>query len=197
MMAKPMKTVVRTAAAALLLAAGAAQAENVEFSLSEDSFRFGLTGPLSRVFSGVNGLYDVGYLSRQRDGDDTGVAHLGVMLTGDAGAQDFNLTAGAGVRGVFVTGDGDNGGAVAPGVMVEARMPGYERIAASAYGYYAPKVVSFGDIDSYRDVGGALSYEIIRSAAIYVGYRNVRIGVENGPAVTVDNGFLVGLALRF
>src|SRR3546814_3961738 len=47
------------AAAVLALSAGAASAESLNFSLSDDAFRFGLTGPLSRVLNGVDGQYDL------------------------------------------------------------------------------------------------------------------------------------------
>lgn len=196
-MSRSTRSIVRSLVIVSLLGAGTAQAESVDFSLSDDAFRFGLAGPLSRIVGGVEGQYDLGYLNRERNGDDTWIAHAGAMVTGDAGVRGLDVQAGAGLRAVFVGGDGDNGGAVAPGVRAEARLPGHERIGALVYGYYAPSVVSFGDIDSYRDLGAALSYEMIRNAALYVGYRNVNVGVENGPSVTVDTGFFGGLALQF
>lgn len=191
------KNAVRAAAAALLLASGAASAESVSFGLSNDSFRFGLVGPLSRLFSGVQGQYDLGYARRSSGGDNSYVAHAGLLASGDAGLRDIQLNAGVGLRGVLVGGGGENGEAIAPGVQLDARMPGYERIGLLLYGYYAPSVVSFGDLDSYRDFGAAVSYALNRSAALSVGYRNTRFSVDQGGDVTVDNGFYVGIGLTF
>lgn len=189
---------IAAAAAALLLVVGSARAETVDFALSDDSFRFGLNGPLSRLLGGVQGQYDLGFVKRERDGDDPYALHAGALVTGDAGLRDLDVTAGAGLRAVFVGGQGDqDGGALAPGVQVDARLPSFDRVGLLAYGYYAPSVVSFGDIDSYRDVGAALSYQMIRNAALYLGYRNIRVGVEHGPNVTLDSGFFGGLSLTF
>ncbi|NKF24175.1 YfaZ family outer membrane protein [Solimonas marina] len=185
------------AAAALMLASASASAESLNFGLSSDSFRFGLTGPLSRVIQGAQGQYDLGYLQRRTDGDDAYAVHAGVLFTGDAGLRDLDLTAGVGLRGVYVGGDGNDGGAIAPGLQFDLRVPGYDRIGLTGYGYYAPGVVSFNDIDSYRDVGAALSYEINRNAAVSVGWRNVRLGIDHGPNVTLDSGFYGAIGLTF
>lgn len=191
------KSVLGAVAATLLLASASASAESVSFGLSSDSFRFGLVGPLSRLLGGVQGQYDLGYMRRSKDGDNSYVAHAGLLASGDAGIQDFPVTAGVGLRGVFAGGDNADGGAIAPGVQASVRMPGFDRFVASVYGYYAPGVVSFGDLDSYRDLGASLSYELNRSAAVTVGYRNTRLGLDGGPDVTIDNGFFAGIGLTF
>jgi hypothetical protein len=190
-------TAARTLAAAMVLAAGAASAESVSFGLSNDSYRFGLTGPLSRVFSGVDGKYDLGFIQRNDNGEHSYAGHVGLLASGDAGLRDVKLNAGVGLRAVLAGGHGEHGGAVAPGIELDLRVPGYERVGILAHGYYAPSVVSFGDLDNYRDVGGGLSYQINRSAVVSVGYRNVRFGVDGGGDITIDNGFFIGLGLIF
>ncbi|MGH8444752.1 MAG: YfaZ family outer membrane protein, partial [Solimonas sp.] len=141
--------------------------------------------------------YDAGFVQRRKDGNDTYAAHIGALVTGDAGLRDLDVTAGVGLRGVFIGGDGDNGGAIAPGVQFDARLPGYERFGLLGYAWYAPSVTSFSDIDSYRDLGVALSYDIHRSASVFVGWRNTKIGVEHGPDVTLDTGIYGGIGLKF
>src|SRR3546814_9551377 len=91
------------------------------------------------------------------------------------------------LRGVFVGGDGQDGGAIAPGLQFDARLPGYERVGLIGHAYYAPGVVSFGDVDSYRDLGAVLSYQINRSASVFGGYRNVKV-TNDGPDSTIDHG---------
>lgn len=191
------KNCARAAGLALLAAAGAASAESVDFSLSSDAFRLGLSGPLSRLIGGVDGQYDIGYLQRREGDDDSYAVHVGALATGDAGLRDLDLKAGVGLRGIYVGGDGDDGGAIAPGLQFDARLPGYERLGLIGYAYYAPGVVSFGDIDSYRDLGVALAYQINRNASVFVGWHNVRFGVEHGPNVTLDTGIYGGVGLTF
>src|SRR3546814_15962067 len=94
---------------------------------------------------------------------------VGALATGDAGLRDLNLTVGVGLRGVFVGGDGQDGGAIAPGLQFDARLPGYERVGLLGPAYYAPCVVSCGDVDSYRDLGAVLSYQISEVRCVWEG----------------------------
>lgn len=180
-----------------MLVAGSAQAEIVDLSLGDNSVRAALYGPLSRMVDDTKGQYDVGVIVRPKREDDLFVAHVGALVTGDAGAQQFELAAGLGVRGVYIGRDHDSGGAVALGGQAEARYPGYERFGLSVYGYYAPEILSFGEFDQYYEIGTALDYQVIKNASIYVGYRNVNLELENGGEITADNGLHGGFRLSF
>lgn len=185
--------------AALLLSAIAvpAQAEIFDLSIGDNSFRGSFYGPLSRFVADTNGQYDAGVIVRPKREDDLFVAHVGALVTGDAGARDFNLAAGLGVRGVYIGRDHDSGGALALGGQAEARYPGYERIGLSVYGYYAPEVICFGEFDQYYEIGTGLDYQVLKNASVYVGYRNVKVELETGQDITADNGLHVGMRLSF
>ena len=71
-----------------------AQAEIFDLSIGDNSFRGSFYGPLSRFVSDTNGQYDAGVIVRPKREDDLFVAHVGALVTGDAGARDFNLAAG-------------------------------------------------------------------------------------------------------
>ncbi|SFF32031.1 YfaZ precursor [Fontimonas thermophila] len=180
-----------------LMLATAAHAEIIDVSVGDGSVRGALYGPLSRAFEGTKGQYDVGVIVRPERDDDLLVTHVGALVTGDAGAQQFELAAGLGLRGVYVGRDHDSGGALALGGQAEARYPGYERFGLSVYGYYAPEVLSFGEFDQYYEIGTGLDYQVIRSASVYIGYRNVNLRLENGGDITADNGLHVGMRLSF
>ncbi|MES0873452.1 YfaZ family outer membrane protein [Sinimarinibacterium thermocellulolyticum] len=181
----------------LLSSASTAHAERFDLSIGDDSYRVALNGPLSRLFAETTGQYDVGAVVRPKRRDDLLVAHVGAMLTGDAGARSFESAAGLGVRAVYIGRDDDPGGAIAPGGQFEARFPGYERIGFSFYGYYGPEVLSFGDFDEYYEIGTAIDYQVLRDASLYLGYRNVNVRVEDGPRITADNGLHAGMRLSF
>jgi hypothetical protein len=178
-------------------ASGAAQAEIFDLSVGDNSFRAALYGPLSRIGGQSEGQYDVGVIVRPKREDDLLIVHAGALLTGDTGMRNFELAAGLGVRAVYIGRDRDSGGAVAPGGQLEARFPGYERIGFSIYGYYAPEVLSFGEFDEYYEVGVGVDYQVLKTASVYLGYRNVNVEIEDGPKVTADNGLHVGLRLEF
>ncbi|MEQ1440755.1 YfaZ family outer membrane protein [Fontimonas sp. SYSU GA230001] len=191
------KRLVGTMALALCAVAGGARAEIVDVSIGDNSFRGAFYGPLSRFASDTNGQYDVGVIVRPKREDDLFVAHVGALVTGDAGARDFNLAAGLGLRGVYIGRDHDSGGALALGGQAEARYPGYERIGLSVYGYFAPEVICFGEFDRYYEIGTAVDYQVLKNASVYAGYRNVNVRLETGRDITADNGLHVGMRLSF
>lgn len=191
------KGVLGVAAALLCGVSGAAQAEIFDLSVGDNSFRAAFYGPLSRFMSDTKGQYDAGVIVRPKREDDLFVAHVGALVTGDAGAQQFDLAAGLGIRGVYIGRDHDSGGAFAPGGQAEARFPGYERVGFSVYGYFAPEVLCLGEFDQYYEIGTGLDYQVLKDASVYVGYRNVKVELENGVDITADNGLHVGLRLSF
>ncbi len=180
--------------AGLMLASTAAQAEIFDLSIGDNSYRAALYG----LASDKKGQYDIGAIVRPERDDDLLVAHVGALLTGDAGARDFELAAGLGLRGVYVGRDHDSGGAIAVGGQLEARYPGFDRLGLSVYGYYAPDVLGLGDVEQYYEVGVALDYQVLKDASVYIGYRNVNIELEplDGD-ITADNGLHAGLRLDF
>ncbi|MFC4251465.1 YfaZ family outer membrane protein [Sinimarinibacterium flocculans] len=193
-----MKKVYAWLGAAMLCAvAGSAHAERFDLSIGDDSYRIALNGPLSRVFSQTTGQYDIGAVVRPERDDDLLVAHVGALVTGDAGARSFDSAAGLGLRAVYIGRDDNPGGSIAPGGQFEARFPGYERIGFSVYGYYGPEVLTFGDFEEYYEVGTGVDYQVLRDASLYVGYRNINVKVEDGPRITADNGLHVGMRLSF
>jgi len=184
---------------ALVLAAATlpAAAASFDAAIGEEAVRVGLTGDLSSVFSSAKGQYDLGALWRSEDNGDAFVPHVGILLTGDAGARDAKVVAGLGIRAAYIDGENDDGGAVALGGQVDVRIPGYDRIALGAYAYGAPSVTSFGDIDSYYDIGVSVGYEVIKDASVYVGWRQVQADIDPNGEIEADDGFHAGLRLNF
>ena len=88
-------------ALACLTAAHAAQAEILDINIGSDSFRAALSGQLSRMFDVDKGQYDFGLLSKRRDSDDLYQGHFGVLLTGDAGASNADVSAGLETLGQY------------------------------------------------------------------------------------------------
>lgn len=179
-------------------AAGAAQAENLDLNVSDESVRIALSGPLR--FGEGQARYDVGYLYSDDRLVDLHTVHAGLLISGDAGARGADAYAGLGLRAALVDTDAGSGAAVTVGGEFELRLPDFNRIGLYGYGYIAPKVLSFSDLQRYSEWALSVDYEVIRNASVYVGYRQVRAGfkdVNGGSGFRVDSGAHLGLRLEF
>ena len=195
--------------AVLCLAAcsGVVHAEEAGINLSGEALRVNFDGPLNHIFPRLNGLYEIDGLFGKNDYGNGNITYrqgnVGMLVTGDAGAQQANVTAGLGGRiallGADAGGTAGNftGGALALGGMIEARLPAFNRIGALAYFYGAPNVSSFGDFTRYFEYSGDIDYEVLQSASVYLGFRQLKVGVDNVGTVTVDSGWHLGLRLKF
>jgi hypothetical protein len=192
-----MKRIIALLGALVGVAAVPAHAEILDVNVGQNSVRAALLGPLSHVITDLRGQYDVGVLVRPKSEDDLLQAHLGFLVTGDAGAKIVDVAAGLGIRGVYIGRDGDSGGAAAIGGQFEARMPDFNRVGLSGYAYFAPSTTSFGQVDRYLEYSGAIDYQVVRDAAIYVAYRNIRYDIGGVGNVTADVGWRGGVRLTF
>jgi len=183
--------------AVLGFAAMGAQAGVLDLSLGNNSFRADYNDALSNVLPGTSkGEYDVGAIAKPRNEDEFYQVHAGLLLTGDVGTQGVNIAAGLGGRLLYVNKDHENGGGLALGGKVEARLPQYNRFGLSASSYYAPSVVTVGRLDNSWENNIDLDYELIRGGNVYVGYRNLRQEIAHQD-MTNDNGFHLGFRLKF
>jgi hypothetical protein len=192
------------AAVALAAFAQGVQAEEFDINIGEDSVRGALSGPLSRVFGGVSGQYDFGLIYKEGKDNPTKakdtqltLGHFGVLATGDMGAKGADAGAGLGARVVFADRGNATGAAVALGGQFEVRMPGFERVAFSGYGYLAPSILSFSDVKNYSEFALDVEFEVVRSAAIYAGYRLVNVKPEPSGPSKADDSAHIGLRLSF
>lgn len=185
----------------LASAAGAAGAEELSINLSSEALRGTFDGSLANVFPRLNGLYEIGGLYGDNDGLNFTQGHVGMLVTGDAGAQLANVTAGVGGRIALLDADAGGGsatgGVLALGGMIEARLPAFNRIGAVAYFYGAPNISSFGDFTRYFEYAVAADYEVLQSASIYLGFRQLKVGVDGYGTATLDSGWHLGLRLKF
>lgn len=186
-------------AAAVLLAVAAmpAQAETLDLNINDDAVFGQFSGPLSQVFNNADGEYQLGGLYSDDKNLSLTNLHAGVLLTGDAGAQEAKLTAGVGLRGQYTDTKHDSGGGAAIGGQFDLRFAGFERLGFQGYLWYQPKVLGLGDIDSQLDWALTADYQILRNAAVYLGYRKLTLDPDQGGSYTADDGAIFGLRLTF
>lgn len=181
----------------LLLGAASAHAETIDLNLSGDALNASFYGPLSNLFPRVGGLYQLGLLNGERAGTNYFEGEGELLVTGDAGAERANVTAGLGVRLAALDVEQITGEALALGGQVEARLPAFNRIGAVGSIWGAPDASSFGDITGYLEYAIDADYQVLRNASLYLGYRQLVLHADTFGTVTVDNGWHVGLRLNF
>lgn len=139
---------------------------------------------------------DAGWLNHQDRGD---ILHLGLHLTGEASGGAQPVLGGLGGRIVYVDADRFNTSAtaLALGGFLRYTLPQYDRINLYAHGYFAPDVLSFGDGEQYQEIEARVGYNVLRDADVYIGVRYASVGFDFGGDATIDNGFIVGIQLRF
>ena len=192
-----MKRIVALSGLLAAITAMPARAEIFDVNLGQNSVRAALSGPLAHIWSPLRGQYDTGVVIKPKTSDDLLQVHLGGLVTGDTGAMGVDLAAGLGIRGIYVGRDGDSGGAFALGGQFEARLPSFNRVGLTGYGYYAPDATSLGEVRGYYEYAAALDYQVVRDAAVYVGYRHIHYDIGNVGKVTADNGIRGGVRLNF
>ncbi|MBI2383540.1 MAG: hypothetical protein HYV18_05670 [Gammaproteobacteria bacterium] len=182
-----------------LAASAAAPAETLDINLGDEDLRVVFAGPLNRFLEATSGEYELGAIvDRGNDGEDDFVqGHLGLLVSGDAGAKQANVTAGLGARVALMDRGPFSGSALEIGGQVEVRHPTVNRVSFRGYVFGAPSVLSFGDTESAIEYALAVDYQVIRQASLYLGYRQVKVKVDEAGTQTADTGVHAGLRLNF
>lgn len=76
--------------------------------------------------------------------------------------------------------------------------PGKGPLGFSVYGYYVPEVLTAMDGDNLWEVGARVEFEIIeRTANVYLGYRKIRVEMENGARDDLSDTIMGGMRFTF
>lgn len=178
----------------LLTWGGHALADAVDIALSDKSARFHYN---SGVAQSQDLNVEMGYLYNT---DNTHLFVLGLNVIGQS-SDVSGLSASIGGRLYSASTKPENNGknelaALALGTDIRYKFPD-KPLGVAAYAYYAPKIVSFLDADRLSEVGLRAEYQMLPQAYVYLGYREIRATLENGPDLTVDNGGHIGLRIQF
>ena len=109
------------------------------------------------------------------------------------------MQAGIGGRTGYVDGEmpDQTGFPVALGGFLVYTFTNMNRLSLRADVWYAPDILTLGDLDKYEDYSIRLQYGILRAADIYVGARYLNSEFDNDSRALVDNGLNVGVNFRF
>ena len=175
----------RSIALATVLASPAVMAGgSLDISLADDSARIGWDA--TRLSTGLH--LNVALLHETDEGD---MLNAGVHVV-DVRNRQSDLYIGAGANLYGFANDDHDGGAVGVGGFFRYNFPANRSFGVTGHAYYAPPVVSFGEIQNMVDADLRLQYNLIPSAHLYTGFRMTSLQLEER-----DGRFKLGEGLHF
>lgn len=180
----------------LLVWAGSVQADStISLDFNDEAFRLGYHSRLEGTQLG--GLEGGGTWLHDEDDGDLVTGDLRVV--GNAGTRRHRLMVRVGGRGLFIRSDdlNESGFAIAPGGRVTFTPQNLNRLGLSGYVHFAPDVLSFSEAHQYLEYGVEVSYEVIRQAELYVGYREVQGDFDSANNVEIEENAHLGMRIRF
>jgi hypothetical protein len=124
---------------------------------------------------------------------------VGTLSFQSIGRVDDALSFALGVKTYIARLDGprENLLALAVGGGIGYTLPGTP-LTASASGFIAPSILTFGDAERVRELNVRLQAQLLPNAAVFVGWRELRTRLDEGRGdYKVDDDFHVGVKLAF
>ena len=169
-------------------------AQTFDITLSNDTAKLSYFSPLGNKGFG-RGEFEGTLLYND---DENLLGALGVHVVDEAGAGAPGLSAGVGVKGYFVKMEHDDAIAITVGGQFTYALPVLSsRLKLGGGLNYAPSITTFMDADRFLELNARIGYEVLPDAVVYIGYRKIKVGIDEGSNVTVDDGGHLGVNFRF
>lgn len=164
---------------------------NVEGSLSNDAVKIDVSLDQDRYFFDFGGMYH---------SDDGKYGYIGAHIEDIDTAKDYPVQIGLGMRLLAVDTEYsvDNAGtAVALGGFYRYTFPKANRFSVLGSLYYAPKVLSFQNIDSLYQAEVRGEYRTLRNARVFLRYGMTTVDLDRYGDVDMNKGVAIGVATTF
>ncbi|AUD61118.1 MULTISPECIES: YfaZ family outer membrane protein [Shewanella] len=173
-------------ASVLLLSAAALQVNASEFNLglNNDVVSTELELQLNKDTNAV-----LGYIYADEGGH---IAQGAMHMTHDVGVHHFEV--GAKLSQLW-SDYSPNGSAISVGGRYALSMG--PNISLHAAAYYAPSVLSFGNVDGQYELDSKVQYRVTPNMAFYVGYRKIAYEYDDARDFTFEDGVYIGGKFRF
>jgi len=182
-----------TLALSLLIISTAVLADTVDVNLRDNSAQLQYFASMGRDTLGRADMHaGLLYVDKHNLLGD-----LGLIVRNEVGKSAPGVSVGVGIKGLTAKANGHNAAALAIGGMVRYSPLPDHRFGIIGQLYLSPNIVTFGDADRYIETGVRLEYEIIPQAAAYLGYRNVKFGIQGNSDATLDEGGFIGVRIMF
>ncbi|MGB3750875.1 MAG: YfaZ family outer membrane protein [Arcobacteraceae bacterium] len=137
-----------------------------------------------------------GYLRTEgeKNNDDQSLTSVGFKLINPM-TNNYGISLGMGIKTVYTTHEAES--FLAMPLTLNGRIEFNEMIYFDANVSYSPRVLSFMDAESYRDIQARINYKVLADGYIYLGGRNIETEYENNTRVKFDTSAFVGFEIRF
>jgi len=170
-------------------------ARSFDMNLSNDAAQFKYGTHVGSTNYGRSEM-TVGFLYNE---DDTYLTEVGLLVTDEAGTKTPGLELGVGPK--FWFGGSDkadvNFAGIGLGGQLRYKNMAVPRIVYGASLFYAPSIVSFLDADNIIEYDIRVEYELLPTANVYVGYRNIDADIKNRNNAEIDDSAIIGLRFNF
>ena len=173
------------------LAASVAHAHTFDLAINQDAVGLDFTTQIPKSELNLGG----GLLHHEENGD----AYYISAFVADNVNKQSGLLAGLGARYYFIDIDetDQDGTALGLGGFINWDIPGVPNLSLRGDFYYAPDVLSFGEIETYGEASVRVQYRLIEQAWVHGGYRRAKASPEEGRDTNIDEGGFVGILVWF
>jgi hypothetical protein len=185
------------AAAFFLLGAvpAVASADNIDLNLHDEAIRFSYAKELKGgSTSGLSAEAGLLYSEDQKRLNDT-LYHLGLHVSGENWSQSGTFDINLGGRFYYASPEDVDLAALAFGGAI--RFSPAHRFGIGGHFYFAPRITSYMDADSFRETGVRLDYQVLPQAFVYVGYRQIEVDIDNAKNVELEDDAHIGFKMLF
>jgi hypothetical protein len=131
--------------------------------------------------------------------DDNYLAEVALLVIDEAGTKTPGLELGVGPK--LWIGGSDNSdveiGGIGLGGQVRYKNLNSPRIIYGASLFYSPDIVAFLDAETILEYDIRIEYELLPTANVYLGYRNIESDIKNRKNVEIDESVIIGLRFKF
>lgn len=181
--------------ASAVLAAGmavTAQAATLDININNETIRAEYDAPLPQNRLNMA----VGVLYHEKDNTDALIGHLGFHTQEDTAR--YSIGVGGRLYGIMLdAGPVDyDGFALGLGAQGSVSFPQLPQMRFGGHLYFAPKVISFGDVDGMSDMSVRAYYQALKDVDVYLGWR--RIELDKGRSSDdLESKLNVGFVMSF
>lgn len=170
-------------------------ARSLDINLSEESAQFKIGYLVGGSIYGRTEM-SLGLLYNE---DKNYVAEVGLQVIDEAGTKTPGLEIGAGAKFFYVSTDigAEDAMAIGLGGQLRYKFTQAPRFLVAIYGYHAPSIVSFIDAENMTEFGALIGYELLPTANIYVGFRQIDVEFTKSGDREIDSSTVFGLKFIF
>lgn len=168
----------------VFLLSSTASASTFNLGINNDTLDLGLKNTLSKTSE-----FSTNYLYAENQGK---TLDIGLLTVNNVGGN--RIAIGGKILKLWSK-QRNNGHVLALGG--DLRMPIIPGLSAAIAGYAAPSVLSASGIHDYYSIDAKLLYQLMPTADLYLGYRDMKFTFDNQPDQTLDQSFYLGAQVTF